>query len=82
MKVFVGIFHKEVELTEKDVVFVLLYAEVRKSFYEKYPKDFQGILEDAMFYLFTTSIETDMDYEEIQDYHFEEHKDIVKNLCF
>lgn len=80
MKVFIGIFHKEVELTEKDVTFALLYAEINKGFYTKYPKDFQGILEDALHYLHDISMETDMDYEEIQDYHFEENIDFIKSF--
>lgn len=82
MKVWT-VFTKEMELTDVDVTFVLLYAEVEKeSLTERKKTDFQSILDEAMMYLHNTSIENDMDYDEIQDWWFDEHKDVVKNLCF
>lgn len=83
MKVWT-VFTTEIELTDADITFILLYAEVNKEYFKekKASNDFQKMLDEAMMYLHITSIEYAMDYDEIQEWWFEEHKDIVKNLCF
>ena len=78
------VFTTEVELTDVDITFILLYAEVNKEYFKERNElnNFQRILDDAMMYLHLTSAKYDMDYNEIQDWWFEEHKDIVKTFCF
>lgn len=84
MKVLIDVFHKKVELKEKDVTFILLYAEVNKDLYKslKGEINFDWLLKDVMRYLHNVSVNTKMSHDEIQDLWFTLYHDILKTLSF